>query len=203
MPDPIGSLSTLSCSGKQFQLIGALWHGSISCWKWPPEDGYSMVINRFTWSGSMRTAQSVGAKWPKMLQQDLLQRHQLFLNSWHKAWWIRVFMLFTLHLGPPNQMSQWKSGLVRLYGVSPPQSSVPLLFNYGALLQIVSSVSCFSPIWVARRDTVAHLHQQCSTFRWRSSAFFGSSEWRMWLPLCPLSSFWLRPPWIHFYNHLS
>lgn len=26
-----------------------------------------MVINRFTWSGSMRTPQSVGAKWPKML----------------------------------------------------------------------------------------------------------------------------------------
>lgn len=65
----------------------------------------------------MRTPQSVGAKWPKMLQQDLLQHHQLFLNSWHMAAWIHVFMLFTLHLGPTNQMSQWKSWLVRLYSV--------------------------------------------------------------------------------------
>lgn len=70
----------------------------------------------------MRTPQSVGAKWPKMLQQDLLQHHQLFLNSWHKAAWIHVFMLFTLHLGPTNQMSQWKSWLVRLYSVFFPPS---------------------------------------------------------------------------------
>lgn len=61
------------------------------------------------------------------------------------------------------------------------QSSLSQLSNYGVLLQIVSSVSCFSLIWVASRDTVAHLHQQCSTLRWRCSAFFGSSE-RLFLP---------------------
>lgn len=47
--------SELSCSRTESDMISTLWHGELSCWKWPSEDGYSVVTQRWTLSATVLT----------------------------------------------------------------------------------------------------------------------------------------------------
>ncbi len=35
----LSKVNSLSCSRNQSEMIWALWHGALSCWKWSSEDG--------------------------------------------------------------------------------------------------------------------------------------------------------------------
>lgn len=44
--------TTNSCSRKPFEMIRALWHGPLSCWKRPSEDAYTVIIKGWAWSAT-------------------------------------------------------------------------------------------------------------------------------------------------------
>ncbi len=48
----LSKVNSLSCSRNQSEMIWALWHGALSCWKQPSEDGYTVVIKGWTWSAT-------------------------------------------------------------------------------------------------------------------------------------------------------
>ncbi len=77
---PFGKVATImspSCSRNQSEMIWALWHGALSCWKWSSEDGYTVVIKGWTWSATIfREAVafkqcSTGTKGPKVCQENI------------------------------------------------------------------------------------------------------------------------------------
>lgn len=50
-----GHLSTVnSLLFSRKQMIWALWHGELTCWKQSPEDGYTVIIKVWTWSGTIQ-----------------------------------------------------------------------------------------------------------------------------------------------------
>ncbi len=38
----LSKVNSLSCSKNQSEMIWALWHGALSCWKYSSEDGYTV-----------------------------------------------------------------------------------------------------------------------------------------------------------------
>ncbi len=46
----LSKVNSLSCSRNQSEMIWALWHGALSCWKYSSEDEYTVVIKGWTWS---------------------------------------------------------------------------------------------------------------------------------------------------------
>ncbi len=49
----LSKVNSLSCSRNQSEMIWALWHGVLSFWKYSSEDGYPVVIKRWTWSATI------------------------------------------------------------------------------------------------------------------------------------------------------
>ncbi len=49
----LSKVNSLSCSRNQSEMIWALWHGALSCWKYSSEDGYTVVIKGWTWSATI------------------------------------------------------------------------------------------------------------------------------------------------------
>ncbi len=49
----LSKVNSLSCSRNQSEMIWALWHGALSCWKYPSEDVYTVVIKGWTWSATI------------------------------------------------------------------------------------------------------------------------------------------------------
>ncbi len=49
----LSKVNSLSCSRNQSEMIWALWHGALSCWKQPSEDEYTVVIKGWTWSATI------------------------------------------------------------------------------------------------------------------------------------------------------
>ncbi len=45
----LSKVNSLSCSRNQSEMIWALWHGALSCWKYIRR-WYTVVIKRWTWS---------------------------------------------------------------------------------------------------------------------------------------------------------
>ncbi len=41
----LSKVNSLSCSRNQSEMIWALWHGALSCWKLPSEDWYTVIKN--------------------------------------------------------------------------------------------------------------------------------------------------------------
>ncbi len=39
----LSKVNSLSCSRNQSEMIWVLWHGALSCWKSPSEDGYTTL----------------------------------------------------------------------------------------------------------------------------------------------------------------
>lgn len=69
--------SELSFSRNQFEMIWALWCGVLSCWKHPSVDGYTVVINRSTWSATILSQavvfKAAGTQRLKMCQENSLK----------------------------------------------------------------------------------------------------------------------------------
>ncbi len=49
----LSKVNSLSCSRNQSEMIWALRHGALSCWKYLSEDGYTVVIKGWTWSATI------------------------------------------------------------------------------------------------------------------------------------------------------
>ncbi len=73
----LSKVNSMSCSRNQSEMIWALWHGALSCWKYSSEDGYTVVIKGWTWSTTiLRQAVafkrcSIGTKRPKVCQENI------------------------------------------------------------------------------------------------------------------------------------
>ncbi len=72
----LSKVNSLSCSRNQSEMIWALWHGALSCWKYIRRC-YTVVIKGWTWSATiLRQAvvfkrYSIGIKWPKVCQENI------------------------------------------------------------------------------------------------------------------------------------
>ncbi len=49
----LSEVNSLSCSRNQSEMIWALWHGALSCWKYSSEDEYTVVIKGWIWSATV------------------------------------------------------------------------------------------------------------------------------------------------------
>ncbi len=49
---PLSKVNSLSCSRNQSEMIWALWHGALSCWKYIRR-WYTVVIKGWTWSATI------------------------------------------------------------------------------------------------------------------------------------------------------
>lgn len=87
-----------------------LWHGALSCWKQPSEDGSSVVIKGWTLSKTI-LAEAAAIKWcwsstkgRKTCQEHTptpLQHHQ----HWHQEGWIHDFILTMSHCDPNSKIN--------------------------------------------------------------------------------------------------
>ncbi len=72
----LSKVNSLSCSRNQSEMIWALWHGSLSCWKYIRR-WYTVVIKGWTWSATiLRSAVafkrcSIGTQGPKVCQENI------------------------------------------------------------------------------------------------------------------------------------
>ncbi len=105
----------VTCSRNQFEMIWALCHGALSCWK--PHcchKAMDMVNNNTQVGCGVKTvlnwywgAQNVPRKYPS---HHYTSRSLILL---YKTGWIHAFMLFTPNSDPTIWILQWKSRLIR------------------------------------------------------------------------------------------
>ncbi len=95
----LSKVNSLSCSRNQSEMIWALWHGALSCWKYIRR-WYTVVIKGWTWSATiLRKAVafkrcSIGTKGPKVCHENIPPHHYTTtttsLNRWDKAGWVML-----------------------------------------------------------------------------------------------------------------
>ncbi len=151
-------------------MIWAVWHGTSSSWKYPSQDGYTVVIKGYghveqqysyrLWH--VNDAQFVlsGSNSAKNISPT-----HYSLSYWYKTGWMHAFMLFTPNSAPAIWMSQQKSRLQ----IRQPFSNL-LLSSFGEPVWIVA----LFPLFLADRSgtlcssaALAHLLQgsMCCAFR--------------------------------------
>ncbi len=73
----LSKVNSLSCSGNHSEMIWALWHGALSCWKYIKYFLCTVIIKGWTWSVTiLRSAVvfkrcSIGTKRPKVCQENI------------------------------------------------------------------------------------------------------------------------------------
>jgi len=135
----LSKVNSLSCSRNQSEMIWALWHGALSCWMLPSEDGYTVVIKGWTWSATILRYVKMVLRGPKCAkkisptplhhhQHELLRQgrtdpcfHVLYVKFW--PYHLKVAAAIETH-----QTRQRFSNL--------------LLSNFGEPVRIIASVSC-------------------------------------------------------------
>ncbi len=80
----LSKVNSLSCSRNQSEMISALWHGVVYCWKKPSEDGYTVVIKGWTWSATISPAPLHHHHQPEPLRQGRMDPcfHVLYAKFW-------------------------------------------------------------------------------------------------------------------------
>ncbi len=115
----LSKVNSLSCSRNQSEMIWALWHGALSCWKyirrWVHCSHEGMDISRL-WR--LNNAQLV-LRGPKCAKKIFHHYTTTSLNRWDKAGWIHAFMFFMPNSDPTIWMLQQKSRLIRPGNVFP------------------------------------------------------------------------------------
>ncbi len=77
----LSKVNSLSCSRNQSEMIWALWHGALSCWKYIRR-WYTVVIKGWTWSATILRwtvafkRSSIGTKCAKKISPTPLHPHQ-------------------------------------------------------------------------------------------------------------------------------
>ncbi len=76
----LSKVNSLSCSRNQSEMIWALWHGALSCWKYIRR-WYTVVINGWTWSATIlrfkqRSIRTKGPKCAKKISPTPLHHQQ-------------------------------------------------------------------------------------------------------------------------------
>ncbi len=104
-------VNSLSCSRNQFEMIWALWHGALSCWKWSERDGHGQQ-QYFSKSWHLNNAQQVlsGPKCAKKISPKPL--HQQQPEPLIQGRMDPCFHVVTPNSDPAIWKSQKKSGLI-------------------------------------------------------------------------------------------
>ncbi len=139
----LSKVNSLSCSRNQSEMIWALWHGALSCWKYIrrwvhcSHKGMDMVSNNtqvvaFKWC-------SIGTKGPKVCQENIPQTITPPPPAWTVETWqdgsmlsCSLWQIMTL----PSERSRNRDSSDR------ERFSNLLLSDFGEPVQIVASVSC-------------------------------------------------------------
>ncbi len=138
----LSKVNSLSCTRNQSEMIWALWHGALSCWKYIRR-WCTVVIKGWTWSqqysGRLVFKRcSIGTNGPKVCQENTpppLHQHQQ-PEPLRQGRMIHAFMFFTPNSDPTSECSrnQDSSDQQRFYNL--------LLSSFGESVWIVSSVCC-------------------------------------------------------------
>ncbi len=158
----LSKVNTLSCSRNQSEMISALRHGVVYCWKKPSEDGYTVVIKGWTWSATISPAPLHHHHQPEPLRQGRMDPcfHVLYTKFW------------LYHLNAAEiKTHQIRQRFINL-----------LLSNFGEPVWIVASVSCSYLTGVAPGVVFCCCSPSASGFdvlciqRWYST-YLGCNEW--------------------------
>ncbi len=139
----IYKVNSLLCSRNQSEMIWALWHAALSCWKYLSEDGYTVVIKGWTQSATiLREIVAfkrcfIGSKCAKNISSTPLHHnHQpepLREGRMEQCFHVLYAKFWPYHLNVAAEIETHQT-MQRFYNL--------LLSNFGESVWIVASVSC-------------------------------------------------------------